>query len=190
MRKLLLGLTVAMIFLGIIEGLIWAYVLFSADDLRVQPLPEHPEYEVLCSWGDMYKLCPDQGPDYERVRPEVFSKERIQPRIIFIGESFVYGLGIDAQEAFPKKVGLSLGVEALNFGRCGTYASRLIPIMKAAVELNPDLIVLSTGNNEHTMTSFFKGAWGRAPVRSYKILKFWGNFQLYGLLSHILGTRR
>lgn len=170
-----------------IEGLGWIYA-WTFDDLRVPPLPQHPEYDVICTWGDMLKLCPDQGPSYERVRPEVFSKEPEQPRIVFIGESFVYGLGITAEESFPKQVGIELGVEALNFGRCGTYASRLIPIAKEAVALKPDLIVLSVGNNEHTMTSFFQGYWGRRPLRNYQILRILGQSQLYGGLSHLMGT--
>jgi len=129
--------------------------------MRVPPLPGHPSYDVLCSWGEMKKLCPDRGPKYERVRPEVFALDPPQKRVVFIGESFVYGLGIEAEEAFPKQVGVALGVEALNLGRCGTYASRLVPIVEAALTLKPDLIVISTGNNEHTMTSFFSGSWGR-----------------------------
>ena len=186
-RKAIVGLFISCIFLLLLEGIGWTYALMVSD-LRVPPLPEHPQYNVLCSWGDLYKLCPDQGPSYERVRPEVFTPIHQQKRIIFIGESFVYGLGIASEDAFPKHVGKKLGVEALNFGRCGTYASRLIPIVKAAVALQPDLIVLSIGNNEHTMTSFFAGEWGRRPLRNYKILRFLGSFQLYGALSHLLGT--
>lgn len=170
-----------------IEGGGWLYA-WMIDDLRVPPLPSHPEYEVICSWGDMRKLCPDQGPSYERVRPEVFSEVSDRPRIIFIGESFVYGLGLSAEEAFPKRVGEELGVEALNFGRCGTYASRLLPIMKEAVALQPDLIVLSVGNNEHTMTSFFQGYWGRRPLRNYQVLRILGQSQLYGGVSRLMGT--
>jgi hypothetical protein len=186
-RKALWGCLFSCIVLCSLEGLGWLYACTVAD-VRVPPLPEHPKYDVLCTWGEMSRLCPDQGPAYERVRPEVFTSIPTQPRIIFIGESFVYGLGISAEESFPKQVGDLLGVEALNFGRCGTYASRLIPIVLEAVSLKPDLIVLATGNNEHTMTSFFQGPWGRRPLRNYKILRFFGQFQLYGGLSHLMGT--
>ena len=186
-RKFFGGILVAFLVLLLFEGFGWLYA-YTNEDLRVPPLPGHPEYEVVCSWGEMRKLCPDQGPSYERVRPEVFSSKSQHSRIIFIGESFVYGLGINAEEAFPKQVGIQLGVEALNFGRCGTYASRLIPIVKEAVQLDPDLIVVSVGNNEHTMTSFFQGEWGRRPLRNYKVLRFLGQFQLYGGLSRLIGT--
>ena len=188
-RKLLLGSIATIVFFMFCEGGLWLYCLLFNHDFRKQPLPGHPEYEVLCSWGELAKLCPDRGPSYERVRPEVFTPKGSRKRIIFIGESFVYGLGIQAHEAFPKRVGELLEIEALNFGRCGTYASRLIPIMKAAVTLEPDLIVLSTGNNEHTMTSFFQGSWGRKPLQSYRRLKTLGAFQLYGVLSTLFGRQ-
>jgi len=186
-RKAFLGLLTAFLLLLTIEGIAWIYAL-GVSDLRVPPLPSPPKYDVLCSWGQLQRLCPDRGPEYERVRPEVFTQKAERKRIVFIGESFVYGLGITAQEAFPKQVGDSLGVEALNFGRCGTYASRLVPIVEAAVMLEPDLIVLATGNNEHTMTSFFSGSWGRRPLRNYRILQFLGQFQSYGALSRLIGT--
>ena len=85
-RKFFGGLLVALIILTALEGLGWVFA-YVKDDLRVPPLPGHPEYDVVCSWGDMLKLCPDQGPSYERVRPEVFTSKSTQPRIIFIGES-------------------------------------------------------------------------------------------------------
>ena len=186
-RKIFLGTCTAFLVLLLLEGCCWIYAGMTSD-LRVPPLPEHPAYDVLCSWEGMKKLCPDRGPEYERVRPEVFALEPSQKRVVFIGESFVYGLGITAEESFPKQVGLSLGVEALNLGRCGTYASRLVPIVEAALTLKPDLIVIATGNNEHTMTSFFSGSWGRRPLRNYQLLRFFGQFQSYGLLSRWIGT--
>lgn len=188
MRKALKGLLVATIILLAIEGLLWCFFMLSGKDLRIDPLPAHPEYQVVCPLGNMGKLCPDQGPDYERVHPEVFFSQPTKPRIIVIGESFVYGLGIKPEEAWPKRIAahLSTDVEVLNFGRCGTYASRLIPIVEAAIDLQPTAIIIATGNNEHTMTSFFTGPLGRRPLLSYKISKFLGGFQGYGLLFRLL----
>ena len=156
----------------------------QSTDWRIDPLPQHPEYDVLCEMGNMKRLCPDQGPEYERVRPEVFFAEKMGPRVVAVGESFVYGLGLSDDQSWPKQMLKHLGenVEIINMGRCGTYASRLVPIVESALELKPDVLVLATGNNEHTMTSFYTGASGRSPVRTYQISSFFGQFQLYGVL--------
>lgn len=183
-RKIIFGFGIALAFFAILEISLWIIGATNGTDWRVNPLPKHPEYEVLCSFGDMVRLCPDQGPNYERVRPEVFFPEKSQPRIIAIGESFVYGLGLPAEQAWPGqlKTLLGEGVEVINMGRCGTYASRLLPILKAALTLEPDIIILSTGNNEHTMTSFYTGPLGRQPLKSYQLMSRLGQSQLYGLL--------
>ncbi|MEC8382655.1 MAG: hypothetical protein VXZ96_20175 [Myxococcota bacterium] len=183
-RKLIFGLLTALGILAAFEVILSTYSTVSGQDWRVNPLPAHPEYSVICEFGDMLRLCPDQGPKYERVRPEVFFKEKTGRRIIAIGESFVYGLGLPANDSWPGQLKARLGenVEVINMGRCGTYASRLVPILKAALTLDPDVIVLSTGNNEHTMTSFYTGPLGRQPLKSYKLMSTLGVFQTYGLL--------
>ena len=171
LHKATFGLLLSSLILIGSEVVLRMYCSILDRDFRVPPLPEHPNDTVLCAEGQQTKLCPDRGPSYERVRPEVFLEKPVQRRIIAIGESFVYGLGIEADQAWPKQLQNQTGIETLNFGRCGTYARRLIPILKAAITLEPDLILLSTGNNEHTMTSFFKGPLGRNPLRSYRILR-------------------
>jgi lysophospholipase L1-like esterase len=183
-RKLILGLLVAFAGLGVLEIILWISATAMSTDWRVDPLPEHPKYDVLCPLGDMLRLCPDQGPNYERVRPEVFFPIKDKPRIITVGESFVYGLGLPSEQSWPGFLNQQFGgdVEVINMGRCGTYASRLVPIMEAAISLDPDAIILSTGNNEHTMTSFYTGPLGRSPLKSYQTSKVLGRFQLYGLL--------
>jgi lysophospholipase L1-like esterase len=184
LRKMLFGLMVATLIFLFVEGMLWALASFRGLDWRVDPLPSHPEYSVLCDMNDMKRLCPDQGPEYERVRPEVFFQQPSGKRVIAIGESFVYGLGLPDEQAWPEQMSKQLGadVEIINMGRCGTYASRLMPIVKAAIELQPDVIVLSTGNNEHTMTSFYTGKAGRSPLRTYQLSTVLGRSQLYGVL--------
>lgn len=183
-KKLILGLLVAFAGIGVLELILWVSATAMSTDWRVNPLPEHPKYDVLCPLGDMLRLCPDQGPKYERVRPEVFFPTKDKPRIITVGESFVYGLGLPSEQSWPGFLNQQFGgdVEIINMGRCGTYASRLVPIMEAAISLEPDAIILSTGNNEHTMTSFYTGPLGRSPLKSYTTSKALGRFQLYGLL--------
>ena len=187
-KKLLIGCLVSLVLLFAIESLFWLAATVLSADWRVDPLPSPPDYEVICSSSEgRLTLCPDRGPQYERVRPEIFYKQALGPRIITIGESFVYGLGLEASESWPAQLQQQIGgVEVLNFGRCGTYASRLLPIFKAAVDLSPELIILSTGNNEHTMTSFYAGPAGRHPMTMYKVSKWFGRSQLYGALFRLI----
>lgn len=171
------------------EALLAAVSATTGWDGRVDPLPAHDEYEVLCPYGDLLRLCPDQGPAYERVRPVVMSEQHDGPRVVVIGESFVYGLGLPAEEAWPARLQEELGdgVEVLNLGRCGTYASRLVPLVHAAIRLDADVVVLAVGNNEHTMTSFYGGWAGRRPLAVYRATELLGRLRLFGLLAGAVG---
>lgn len=166
-------------------------------DLQVDPLPVHEDYTVVCPEGEGLKLCPDQGPDYEKVRPERFSAVPERPRVAVVGESFVYGTGLTAEEAWPARLEAHLrnahgtDVEVLNLGRCGTYASRLVATVHAATaEVNADVVVLAIGNNEHTMTSFYTGRAAHHPRLMYDLGRTLGQVRLYGLLVHLLGAHR
>lgn len=188
LKKLIFGLVAAGLTLIVLEGGLRAAAVVSGRDWRTDPLPTHAEYEVLCTFSDLLRMCPDQGPDYERVHPEVFFPTADRPRVVVIGESSVYGLGIERTEAWPARLEAHLGgaAEVINMGRCGTYASRLVPIVEAALTIEPSAIVLAIGNNEHTMTSFYTGLAARDPLRVYEMSQKLGRIQLYGLLSQVL----
>lgn len=189
LKKLLFAALTTGLALLLVEGLLWLASLALDRDWRVDPLPVHEDYQVLCDFGDLVKLCPDRGPDYERVRPLVFARDKDLPRVVAIGESFVYGLGLPAQDAWPARLQAALGgsAEVLNLGRCGTYASRLVPLVSAAIELDADVVVLAAGNNEHTMTSFYSGWAGRHPLTVYRVGQVLGRLQLFGLMSGAIG---
>jgi lysophospholipase L1-like esterase len=188
LKKLIFSLLAAALVLLLSEGALRAVAGLTEKDWRTDPLPAHAEYEVLCEFSDLLRMCPDQGPEYERVRPEVFFPTADRPRVVVIGESSVYGLGIAATEAWPARLEAHLGgaAEVLNMGRCGTYASRLVPIVQAALTIEPSAIVLAIGNNEHTMTSFYTGLAARDPLAVYAMSRTLGRIQLYGLLSRVL----
>jgi nucleotide-binding universal stress UspA family protein len=59
--------------------------------------------------------------------------------------------------------------------------------VEAALALEPDLLVLAIGNNEHTMTSYYTGWPARHPVTFYRVSETLGSLQLYGLLGRALG---
>lgn len=188
-RKSLFAALTTLLAFTLVEGGLQILAAARGQGWRVDPLPGHEDYQVLCEYGALLRLCPDQGPAYERVRPLVFARQKDRPRVVAIGESFVYGLGLPAGQAFPARLQELLGdqAEVLNLGRCGTYASRLVPLVQAAITLEADVVVLAVGNNEHTMTSFYAGWAGRHPLAVYTASEALGRLQLYGLLARSIG---
>jgi len=189
-RKLGFALVAATLALGLVELGLRTVAWVAGQDWRSPPLPEHTDYPVVCPMGDeILRLCPEEGHGYERVRPEMFLERSEAPRVITIGESFVFGLGLDVQQAVPARLEERLGgqAEVLNWGRCGAYAGKLMPAVHAAIALDPDLIVLAIGNNEHTMTSFYTGWPARHPVAFYGVSEALGRLQLFGLLTRAIG---
>lgn len=159
------------------------------QDWTVDPLPVSRPEEVLLPHGDQLRFFPQrhQSED-EEARLVVFSRKPARPRVIVIGESFVYGLGLAKEEAWPARLEEHLDgeVEVLNFGRVGSFASLLMPVVEASLTLEPDVIVLAIGNNEHTMTSFYSGWAGRYPNVVYSLSEVLGRIRIYGLLHRLL----
>lgn len=189
--RLLLGVGVALALLALAEGAARLVSATSGTDYRIDPLPQLPRYKVLCpdsdGDGDGLKLCPDNRDKYDRVRPERFGRQPPagQQRVIAVGESFVNGLNLKLDQAWPARLEgrLGAGVEVLNFGRCGTHTGLLHSIVEAAVSLRPDLLVLAAGNNEHTMTTFYVGWAGRHPLLVFNLLDVLSSWQLAGLVN-------
>jgi len=190
-KKLLAGILMALLALLLVEGALQgARVAGLLGDLRLSPLPAARPLRVVCGQGSHLRLCPDREGKYDRVRPVTFTPTPAgRRRVITIGESFVHGLSLPMASAWPSRLGHHMGdgVEVLNFGRCGSHAGILQPVLRAALKLKPDLVVLSVGNNEHSMTTFFTGWAGRRPVLTYRLLQALSPFQLPGLLDRILG---
>ena len=188
--KLALGLATALLALLALELLLAGVTLLGERDWRVDPLPEAADYPVVCPKGQQLAvLCPEAHLGYERVRPEMFFLRADRPRVVAIGESFVFGLRLPVEQAWPARLEEQLGgrAEVLNWGRCGSYAGKLVPAVRAAIDLQPDLLVLAVGNNEHTMTSFYSGWFGRRPGLAYGLTELLSRSRLFGLLAHLVG---
>jgi len=156
-RRLFQGLLVAGVVLVGVELCLWGVASALQLDWTVDPLPSHRDYQVICPVGDeLISLCAEDGLGYERVRPEMFFGTADRPRVVAIGESFVHGYQLEREQAWPARLEQQLGgeVEVLNLGRCGSFASKLVPVVEAAVTIGADVAVLAMGNNEHTMSSF------------------------------------
>ena len=192
LQKALLGVGIALSALALAEGALQASRGLGMADYSISPLPQPRPMQVVCGVDAKLKLCPDRGERYERVRPLTFTPAPAAgiKRIITIGESFVHGLNLPMASAWPARLDHHLGdnVEVLNFGRCGSHAGILHYVVEAATRLKPDLIVLSVGNNEHSMTTFFTGWAGRHPLLAYRLLRGLSRFQLPGVLNQLLGS--
>lgn len=187
-----MGLVVAV---GVLVGLELLLALGSAvtgvELRRRDPLTRDAETPVLCHTGEPgeLRLCPNEGGHFEKTRQQVFLQEPQRQRVVVVGESFVYGLGYPLEQSWPGVLGAALGpeVEVLNFGRCGSESTGLMPTVRAALELEPDVLVLAIGNNEYTMTPFYSGWLGRDPRRAHQVLRALGRVRVYGLLQAVLG---
>lgn len=189
LRKFLLGLALGILVLCVLETVLWLFCVATGQDWTVNPLPASRPEEVLLPHGDQLRFFPQrhQSED-EEARLVVFSPKPTRQRVIVIGESFVYGLGLAEEEAWPARLEEHLDgdVEVLNFGRVGSFASLLVPVLEAGLTLEPDVIILAIGNNEHTMTTFYSGWAGRYPNAVYSLSEVLGRIRIYGLLHRLL----
>ncbi len=171
----------------------WATVelvllLVAGNHLQVDPLPVHPPQQELCPAPGGLQLCVDPVEGDARRRTTVFPETTDTPRVVVIGESFVHGFTLPVESSWPAQLEQQLpGVEVLNFGFCGAYAGRLRSLLREALTLSPDVVVLSVGNNEHTMTSFYTGWASRHPAAVYRVTRWLGRSRVFGLLWHRLG---
>ena len=185
-KKLLAGLLTALGVWGAVEVVLAG--VGDADLLQVDPLPVHPPQQELCPATGGLRLCVDPVEGDARRRTTVFPETTDVPRVVVIGESFVHGFTLPVEASWPSQLGRQLpNVEVLNFGFCGAYAGRLRSLLRAALGLSPDVVVLSIGNNEHTMTSFYTGWASRHPAEVYRLTRWLGRSRVFGLLWHNLG---
>lgn len=187
-----MGLAVAAaVFVGLELLLAVGSAILGVELRQRDPLTRDAETPVLCRTGEPgeLRLCPNEGGHFEKTRQQVFSEVPDRPRVVVVGESFVYGLGYSLDQSWPGMLDEQLGpaVEVLNFGRCGSESTGLMPTVLAALELEPDVLVLAIGNNEYTMTPFYSGWLGRHPRRAHQVLRVLGRLHVYGLLQAILG---
>ena len=192
--KLAVGLLMAGAILLLVEGSAWIVAAVAGRDWRVDPLPQHPAPRMFCKSARrddrQLRTCPEPRFEYSRVRAERYTLSPTRPRVVVIGESFVFGLGVEKNQAWPARLQhhLGSGYEVLNFGRCGTHAGLLVPVFKKVLALEPRVIVLAIGNNEHTMTTYYTGWAGRHPLKVYSISSRLGRIQLGGVLFRAMGT--
>ena len=97
-------------------------------------------------------------------------KAEAEYRVLLIGGSLTYGWPYDDSVSFPRLLAVGLAAvdsatpwRVVNLGAPGWGSSRLRAISEQLVSLDPDLVVVTTGNNE--MLDALAGA-GAPPPRS------------------------
>jgi hypothetical protein len=72
-----------------------------------------------------------------------------KPRIAFMGDSFLWGIGVDDEQRYSEKVAEQSCVESLNFGVSGYGPVQYYLMLDKVIAFRPDLVVLGfTYDNE------------------------------------------
>src|SRR5262245_30014297 len=108
-------------------------------------------------------------------------------RIAVLGDSFAYGLGVEAENAIPAQLeavlaaGSSVPVEVLNFGIPGAQLDDLIPHLRGVVaNWQPDVVVflLFTNDLDESLCG-----WVRSPAKLALGLLSWKSYLVRGFHS-------
>lgn len=108
-----------------------------------------------------------RGPDFPR------EKDSSEFRVLFVGDSFVFGDFVDDGETLPSHLQRALevtcpSVRVVNVGLGGSTLTEHIPLLRRAYELDPDFVIVLFSSND---VSDLRGtsAWKRlAANRAFK----------------------
>ena len=173
--------------LATLELALWVVAMTTGHEARVPPpLPAVEAKKAICPTksGEGLRLCASDADGGARAWDVPFKRAPGKPRIIVIGESFVHGFRLEREKAWPARLEHHLGgkFEVLNFGVCGSEIAGLEPVIEAASELKPRLLILAIGNNEYTMAPYYGGLVGRYPALFYDAGELMSASRVYGAL--------
>ncbi|MBN1335032.1 MAG: SGNH/GDSL hydrolase family protein [Deltaproteobacteria bacterium] len=154
LRRLLvragLGLAVALVLLGVVEGV--ARLVLGSPPPPPTIRRYHDFFDPLLEIRDGL-VCPVfQGKD--AIAPFALHKRPGRPRVLFVGGSSVRsGSGLGPESEFPALVERALrdrgvDVEVLNFGRAGFDTGDIRLLLERARPLEPDVVVCYAGHND------------------------------------------
>jgi lysophospholipase L1-like esterase len=104
-----------------------AHGIFQRDEFR---------YEISINRYGMRQKEVDMKPG-----PDVF-------RVAFLGDSFVWGIGVPDEQRFTDIVGARPGVEALNFGVSGYSPVQYYLMIDKVIAFHPQLVVIASCSND------------------------------------------
>lgn len=129
----------AFVLLLVVEGL-----------LRLLPPPPFVPPAPLRGRAVHFTDAPLVRADYAtRTPPFAHRKPPGATRVVCCGSSSTYGLGLPPQGAWPWRMDiLAAGPEVIDLARVGATSSDQVEVVRAALPLAPDCVVLMEGNNE------------------------------------------
>lgn len=127
-----------------------ALLLVVEGGLRLTPPPPFVPPAPLRGRAVQFAEEPLVRADYEmRTPPFPRRKASGATRVVCCGSSSTYGLGLPPQGAWPWRLDcLAAGPEVVNLARVGATSSDQVEIVRAALALEPDCVVVMEGNNE------------------------------------------
>lgn len=136
----------------VLRALATAVVLLLLGEglLRLLPPPPFVPPAPLRGHAVHFTEHPLVTADYQtRTPPFLRRKAPGATRILCCGSSSTYGLGLPPQGAWPWRLNaLAADTEVVNLARVGATSSDQVEIVRAALALAPDGVVLMEGNNE------------------------------------------
>lgn len=82
-------------------------------------------------------------------RDQPFGPRSARPRIVALGDSLIFGWGVEAEQAFTSRLEERLGVEVLNLGVCGYGTDQELLLWELQGRpLQPDVVLLTVCDND------------------------------------------
>lgn len=192
-----LSLRLALLGGGLVVGL-----LLAEGALRLFPLSERPRSTGLDTKHSSARLKPDHRgrPAPRRKRPGTF-------RILAVGDSFTWGAGVHAQDAWPRRLGEALGalgperpVEVVSWSRPGWNTRDEWRSLGGELRrLDPDLLLLAYTLNDAELGTAAERQRLRRQFRAPRPTRSWSRSlhrssvlyrTLYERVSNLLDRRR
>ncbi len=197
MKKIFSAILVVIATILIIEGMLQVFPSMLPTQVRSIPtlIPDPRLGDVMPTNIDEVKYTLD-GKPFRVQTNSIFDiglrdekKYLSNTYAVVIGDSFVYGHGVEAEDTFTEVLQSSTGKEFVNMGMPGfgsTQAAKLYEIYGS--QLEPEVVVLVFFENDYLDNLIFEGRvepepltyWMRQNVGIYKLGRFVKNFDYQG----------
>jgi lysophospholipase L1-like esterase len=192
LANLLVALVATALALGMAEGIIRLFVPDMRQEYSVAPTGDpfkFYRFDEQLGWSNAPLMTGTfRRADFEypvrinrfgmRQKDVTLEKRPGVFRIAFMGDSFVWGIGVAEEERFTERVGALPGIEALNFGVSGYGPLQQYLLLDKVKTFSPDLVVLVFCLNNDFDDNVFYERYGY--YKPYAVLDSAGEIQIKG----------